>query len=107
MEKIYNKLVRDKIPEINEKNGFKSYIRVLDDDEYIEALKKKLLEEYNEVVEASGKEVLEELADMYEVIKAIAEVHGSSMENISRLASKKKKVRGAFEKKIFLEKVDE
>jgi predicted house-cleaning noncanonical NTP pyrophosphatase (MazG superfamily) len=60
-----------------------------------------------EVCEATGKERIEELADIYELIRTIAELHDSSMENVARLANKKKKERGAFEKKIFLEKVIE
>ena len=52
-------------------------------------------------------ETIEELADIYELIRTIAELHDSSMENVARLANKKKKERGAFEKKIFLEKVIE
>ena len=66
-----------------------------------------LLEEYNEVLETSGKDRIEELADIYELIRTIAELHDSSMENVARLANKKKKERGAFEEKIFLEKVIE
>ena len=107
MEKIYNKLVRDGIPDVIKSNGGKACFRILSDREFEEALNKKLFEEVQEVVEATGRERLEELADIYELIRTIAELHDSSMENVARLANKKKKERGAFEEKIFLEKVIE
>ena len=107
MEKKYNKLVRDRIPEIIKGNGGEPVCRILSDREYEEALNKKLFEEVQEVVEATGRDRLEELADIYELIRTIAELHDSSMENVARLANKKKKERGAFEEKIFLEKVIE
>ena len=107
MEKKYNKLVRDGIPEIIKGNGGEPVCRILSDREYEEALNKKLFEEVQEVVEATGRDRLEELADIYELIRTIAELHDSSMENVARLANKKKKERGAFEEKIFLEKVIE
>lgn len=107
MEKIYNKLVRDGIPEIIKENGGEVIYHVLSDREFEEALNNKLFEEAKEVVEATGRERIEELADIYELIRTIAELHDSSMENVARLANKKKKERGAFEEKIFLEKVIE
>ena len=107
MEKIYNKLVRDGIPEIIKENGGEVICHVLSDREFEEALNNKLFEEAKEVVEATGRERIEELADIYELIRTIAELHDSSMEYVARLANKKKKERGAFEEKIFLEKVIE
>ena len=101
MEKIYNKLVRDGIPEIIKSNGGQPFCHELSDREFEEALNDKLFEELKEVCEATGRERLEELADIYELIRTIAELHDSSMENVARLANKKKKERGAFEKKIF------
>ena len=105
MEKEYNKLVRDKIPDIIKSEGREAVCRELSDREFEEALNKKLFEEVQEVVETTGRERLEELADIYELIRTIAELHDSSMENVARLANKKKKERGAFEEKVFLEKV--
>ncbi len=107
MEKVYNKLVRDNIPEIIKENGGEPVCHILSDKEFEESLKKKLFEELEKVCEATGKDRLEELADVYELIRTIAELHDSSMENVARLANKKKKERGAFEKKIYLEKVIE
>ena len=91
--------------DIIKSEGREAVCRVLSDREFEEALNKKLFEEVQEVVEATGRERLEELADIYELIRTIAELHDSSMENVARLANKKKKERGAFEEKVFLEKV--
>ncbi len=104
MEKIYNKLVRDKIPEIIESNGEIAKCRILDEQEFKAELEKKLFEEYNEVLEAQGSERVEELADMLEILKALAELEGSNLEQVIQVAEEKAKKRGAFKERIFLEK---
>lgn len=104
---IYNKLVRDKIPEIIKGNGETPITRVLDDDEYKTELEKKLNEEYLEVIRAKGKEKIEELADMIEVIKALAKLENATLDDVIAVASDKASKRGAFNDKIFLEKVIE
>ena len=105
MEKVFNKLVRDNIPDIIRNNGEEASIRILDDDEYKEELLKKLSEETSEVKNATSKdELLEELADVLEILKAIAELNNSSLENVMEIASEKRLKRGGFEKRIFLEK---
>ncbi len=101
----YNKLVRDKIPEIIKANGEKPVIRILNDDEYKKELEKKLYEEYQEVLKANGKERIEELADMLEVIKYLAKVENSTLEEVIAIKEEKSSKRGAFENKIFLENV--
>mgnify|MGYP001241656500 CR=1 FL=1 len=60
MKKVFNKLVRDKIPEIIEENDEYSLIRTLNDKEYEKALYDKLLEEANEVINANKKEETED-----------------------------------------------
>ena len=105
MEKIYNKLVRDKIPEIIKNNGENPVISILDDEKYKEELEKKLFEEYNEVLNSSGKDRIEELADMLEVIIALAKLENSSLEEVIEVSKEKVKKRGAFDKKIYLERV--
>lgn len=107
MERIYNKLVRDKIPDIIIGNEEKPITRILNDIEYKKELEKKLYEEYNEVIESSGKARLEELADMLEVIKALAQLENKNLDDIISIADEKNKKRGAFNNKIFLEKVIE
>lgn len=105
MEKTYNKLVRDNIPNIIEKNGETPVTRVLSDEEYRTELEKKLNEEYQEVLSSQGKDRVEELADMIEVIKYLAKLEESTLEDVIKIAEEKAKKRGAFDKKIFLETV--
>lgn len=105
MEKIYNKLVRDNIPQIMEKNGEIAVTRILNDDEYRKELYKKLLEEANEVITAeNSNDTLEEVADVLEILRAIAELENQNIDKIIEIANDKKKKRGGFEKRIFLEK---
>ena len=108
MEKIYNKLVRDNIPEIIISNGGKPFTRILDDSEYKFELEKKLYEEYQEVLDTTtSEERIEELADMVEIIGILARLAGKNLEDVLEVAKNKSNKRGGFEKKIFLEKVDE
>lgn len=105
MERIYNKLVRDNIPSIIEGNGATPITRILNEEEYKKELEKKLYEEYNEVLEASGEDRVEELADMIEVIKYLAKLEGKKLEDVIKTADEKSTKRVAFNDKIFLEKV--
>ena len=105
MEKIYNKLVRDKIPEIILANNEKPITRILNDAEYKKELERKLNEEYHEVLEANGQERLEELADMVEIIKYLALLENSSLDKVIDIAKDKSFKRGGFDEKIYLEKV--
>lgn len=106
MEKVYNKLVRDNIPEIIIQDNHKPITRILNDEEYKRELEKKLLEEYKEVLETTtSEERIEELADMLEIIQSLARVENSSLEQVQEVAQVKKLKRGGFDKKIFLEKV--
>jgi len=105
MERVYNKLVRDKIPNIISDNGENPIIRRLDDMEYKKELENKLYEEYKEVIESVGIDRIEELADMLEVINALAKIENKDLNDIIEIAQKKSEKRGAFEEKIFLEKV--
>lgn len=105
MERVCNKLVRDNIPSIIESNGETPITRILSDEEYKVELERKLNEEYHEVLDSSGKDRLEELADMIEIIKYLAKVEESTLDEIISIAEEKSLKRGAFEEKIFLEKV--
>ena len=107
MEQIYNKLVRDKIPNKIKSNGETPIIRILTEEEYKKELEKKLYEEYQEVLEATNNERIEELADMLEVIRALAKLENKTLEDIILVANKKNEKRGTFEERIFLEKVIE
>ena len=107
MEKVYNKLVRDNIPEIIKNNGGNPIVRKLNDMEYKKALEDKLFEEYKEVLEATGNDRIEELADMLEIMLALADLQNKTLSDIIDVMEKKKIKRGAFTKKLFLEKVIE
>ena len=107
MERIYNKLVRDNIPSIIKWNGATPITRILNEEEYKKELEKKLYEEYNEVLEASGEDRVEELADMIEVIKYLAKLEGKELGDVIKTADEKSTKRGAFNDRIFLEKVIE
>ena len=107
MKRIYNKLVRDKIPDVIKANGENPVTRVLSADEYKAELERKLGEEYMEVVEAVGSSRLEELADVYEILKALAVLENSSIEEVQKIAEAKAQKRGAFNDRIYLEEVIE
>ena len=107
MEKVYNKLVRDKIPEIIKNNKGIPYTRVLDDSEYKIELEKKLEEEMKEVLSSRGLDRVEELADLLEVIKYLGLLENVTLEDIIKKGQEKNFQRGAFDKRIFLEKVEE
>ena len=98
--KIYNKLVRDNIPEIMIKNGAVPVTRILSDEEYLNELNKKLQEELNEYLQDG--DVLE-LADLEEVLLAILKVKNITKEEFDNIRIEKVNKRGAFDKKIFLE----
>ena len=105
MDQIYNKLVRDKIPEIIKSNGEIPVTHTLSDIEYKIELEKKLYEEYQEVLNATGKDRIEELADMLEIIKNLAKLENTTLEEIITVAKEKSLKRGSFENKVFLERV--
>lgn len=106
MEKVYDKLVRDNIPDIIKKNGEEPVIRVLSDEEYWKYLLKKDQEELEEVETAESlDERKKELADKLELIKAMAEFSGFSLDEIIEEADRKKQKNGGFEKRLLLEKV--
>ena len=102
---MYQKLVRDKIPEIILNNGEQPIIKILSDEEYKQELERKLNEEYQEVLNSNGKERIEELADMLEVMISLAKLENKNLDDIIETAKNKKEKRGGFEKKIYLEEV--
>lgn len=100
----YNKLVRDQIPEIIEASGKKCDTAVLTDKDFLYMLDKKLGEEVKEYQESHE---VEELADVLEVIYAIAKTKGVSKKQLEDIRAAKAEKRGAFEKKILLKSVTE
>lgn len=104
MAKIYNKLVRDHIPEIIESDGRKCTTEILSDDRWLQMLDAKLDEELAEYQESKS---LEELADLLEVMRAVVKAKGWSWEQLEQVRQEKAARRGGFEKKILLKEVRE
>lgn len=103
----YNKLVRDRIPEIIEKSGSSCRTRTLNEEEFILELNMKLREEMAEYFAADSPSVaLEELADILEVSYALAEAYGSGASELEQIREEKSIVRGGFRDRIFLIDVD-
>lgn len=100
---VYNKLVRDKIPEIILADGEIPVTRILDREEYREALFAKMVEETEELKSASQENVIGELADLQEVLNALAVSYGYSPTGVLAAAENKSSKRGSFEGRIFLE----
>ena len=99
-EAMPGKLVRDFIPDLIRARGGSPVVRVLDEPAYRLALLEKLREEVDEFL-ASGH--FEELADIVEVVLAVAELSGASHDELERLRLRKRAERGGFEKRLFLE----
>ena len=101
---VYNKLVRDRIPELILAQGQKPHTRILDDAEYACALEAKLDEEAGEFHREKN---LEELADILEVIYALAENLGCTREALMEVYQRKHDARGGFSRRILLISKDE
>ena len=102
--KKYNKLVRDRIPEIIEAGGSTCVTEILSDEEYLKMVDAKLDEE---LAEYHQDQNLEELADLTEVIHAAVIARGYTLEDLERVRAEKATKRGGFEKKILLKEVHE
>ena len=96
---IYNKLVRDKIPELIRNQGELPHIRILSDAEYSDALVQKLNEETAEFLTEKN---LEELADILEVVYALTEDLGYTKAELLQAYEQKHEARGGFQDRIFL-----
>ena len=107
MKHIYNKLVRDRIPEIIENDHKTCVTRKLNDDEYLKCLKNKLLEECHEVMNAEGEDIKKEIADVLEVLEALENTLQINQQEIMSMKEKKAHNNGAFDKKIYLEYVED
>jgi predicted house-cleaning noncanonical NTP pyrophosphatase (MazG superfamily) len=103
----YHKLVRDGIPRIIEADGGRPVTRVLDRAGYLAALRAKLIEEAEEARAASDRQLRSELADVLEVLRALAAAHGMSWEDVVAEAARKRDERGGFDQRIFLEYVEQ
>lgn len=99
--KIYDKLVRDRIPEIIKNSGNHCEVEIVSDEVALEYLYKKLNEEVSELLEDKN---LEEIADVVEVLFAIGKKYGYSEEDILNRRAEKKSKSGGFEDNIILKK---
>lgn len=100
----YNKLVRDKIPQLIEESGRKQTSRILNEDEYFDALIDKVVEE---IQEFRGSGIEEEIADVYEVLDCLVKLKGYEPMHIDYIRLIKRDARGSFLDKIMLEEVDD
>lgn len=102
--RVYNKLIRDKIPQIIEASGNKPILEKLDKAQYIKALNEKLGEELNEYYEDNS---VEELADLVEVVYAILKYKEVPLHKFEEIRKNKVDKHGAFEERLFLKEVIE
>ena len=96
---IYNKAIRDKIPEIIKESGKNCNVKKLNNSEFLIQLEKKLVEELAEYQESKN---VEELADILEVIYRISELKGVVSDELDKIRQKKAEQRGKFDDNLFL-----
>ncbi|HOQ91383.1 MAG TPA: nucleoside triphosphate pyrophosphohydrolase [bacterium] len=103
--KTYNKLIRDRIPEIMEARGVKFKTSILSQDDYKNELLNKLVEESREVLAANTdrSELIKELGDVFEVIDYLIIAFGLDSEEIGAVKAERKESRGGFTERVFLE----
>lgn len=107
MQISHSKLVRDRIPEIIQADGHRAVTRILDEETYRAALLEKLTEEAHEARQAPADQLAAELADVLEVLQALAAAHNLTWNDILTMAARKRAERGAFHGRIFLEYVEQ
>ena len=99
----YNKLIRDKIPTIIEKDNKTCVIEILDDDTFVVELKRKLIEEAKELSNAGSRdELINELADIGEIFDTIKQTYDISDSEVLEKQKRKAETNGKFEKRLFL-----
>ncbi len=96
----FEKLVRDKIPQIIESKGETAITHIAEEREFREKLREKLDEE---IEEFDKNPSAEEMADIQEVLQALAEVHGIKWDRVKELQKKKAQERGGFTQRIILD----
>lgn len=104
---VYGKLVRDRIPEIIERGGKVATVRVLTEQEMVPALFAKLAEESQELRDSTPEERLGELADLHEVLAALAAAFGFSQQQVVAAARDKRTARGGFTRRLWLDQVSQ
>ena len=99
---VYNKLVRDRIPDIIKQDGRKCDVEILPAIEFEKALREKLVEEAQEAVQADDNHLITELADLEELILALMEFHGIDLFELETVRSQRHQDRGGFRKRLKL-----
>jgi predicted house-cleaning noncanonical NTP pyrophosphatase (MazG superfamily) len=108
MMPTYNKLIRDRILEIIEKDNLAYNARVLEPEEHLTEIKKKLYEEVKEFDETTNEQDgLEEMADILELLHAALKVYGKTFEELEEVRVHKKEKRGGFDKGLYLIDVED
>lgn len=103
MRRTYDKLIRDRIPELMDADGVRYQVDVLDDAAFRAALLEKLVEEAGEVGAAEGRsERVKELADVLEVVEALLEVEGVGWDEVRGVQEERRASRGGFQRRLRL-----
>lgn len=102
MRRTYNKLVRDRIPEIIHAEGRECATEVMGEQDYVQALLEKLVEEAEEVRTATQEKRATELADLLEVFDALLQTQNVSLEEIRTIQEHRQAERGSFAKRLKL-----
>ena len=101
--KVYNKLVRDKIPDIIESENKKAHISIIPLDQFEQYLNNKLQEELDEYIKSGD---VMELVDIGEVMHSILELKNVSIQEYQRLRKEKLESKGGFKERILLKSVE-
>ena len=99
----YNKLIRDRIPEIIKEAGWVPTIKTLRKSEFLKAIKKKVFEEAGELMQTKDKKgIVDEIVDIQELLDVLAAEIKMTKPQIKKIQAKKRKKRGGFKKRLFL-----
>jgi predicted house-cleaning noncanonical NTP pyrophosphatase (MazG superfamily) len=102
MRKIHNKLIRDRIPEIIQAAGKRCALEVLSEEDYQQALRQKLIEEAEEAAIAMGDDLIQELADLYEVIDGLMATYHIDRAVVIKTQEARRSERGGFDQRLCL-----
>ena len=103
MRITYEKLVRDRIPEMMDREGVRYEVGTLDPDAFRQALLAKVVEEAEELREAASRdEVVKEIADVYEVLDALMAFEGIDAGEVRAGQAARRRDRGGFERRLVL-----
>ena len=102
----YGKLVRDRIPEIIEREGRRCEVATLDEAAFLAALRAKLVEEAGEVAAADAGDLSAELADVLEVVDALAAAAGLTTAQVREEQRRRRDARGGFDRRLWLARAE-